>query len=437
MAFIGSSSFSVDFQQVIERAVAIASLPLVQLENQKSALTARATSLDSISESFTELNTALTALDTTIGTDAHAATVSDETVAKVHLNGSVLAADYAIEVLDVGARTLTLSLDGLPAVADPFTESISAATDFTLTVDTVDYIVTPASGSLFDLAAAINSSGAGVQATVVNVGGSGGPNYKLSIQSEKYAAATIQLNDGTQDLLDTLATGAPVIYTVNGVPVGGISADSRTVTLSPGVSVDLLKVGTADISVSKSANSISEALNGFITAYNSTVSQLDLHRGDNGGSLSGQFVVSSLSRSLADLIGYNSGTGNVRTLADLGVKLDDIGRLSLDEVALGSQSAEDVLAFLGSATAGFLKAAADQLDTVQNSTDGLLVLEQDSLDRQIQRQNELIASNEDRIAAMQDNLLARMAAADAVIAVLEQQAAGLQGLFDSLNRKDK
>lgn len=431
------SSFGLDFEQVIERSVAIASLPLTQLQSQKSALTTQSTSLDSIAESFGGLRTALTSLGDTLSAESHVSTVSDETIARVNLNGSVLAADYTVEVLDLGRRTLTLSLDGLPTVADPFTESVSAATDFTLTVDGADFVVTPASGSLFDLATAINTSGAGVQATVVNVGGAAGADYRLSIQSEKFAGVTIQLNDGSQDLLQTLATGAPVVYTVNGVPAGGISADSRTVTLSPGVSVDLLKVGTTDISVSKSASSAGDALSAFITSYNEIVGKLDLHRGTNGGSLGGQVIVSTLSRSLADIIGYNAGAGNIRTLADLGMRLDDTGRLSLDTTVLNGKAVGDVLSFLGSSTTGFIKAAADRLTLIDSTTDGLLALESESIDRQIERQNRLIASNEDRIETLRENLIARMTAADAVIAVLEQQAIGIQGLFDAFNANKK
>jgi flagellar hook-associated protein 2 len=436
MSFVGGSSFASDFQQVIDRAVAIAALPLSQMQAQRSVLSSKSTSLDSITESFTDLQTAITAVTSTITSDSHIATVGDETVASVHLNGSVLAADYSLNVLDLGARTLTLSQDTLPAVADPFVDSISAATDFTLTVDGVDYTVTPATGSLFDLAAAINSSGAGVQATVVNLGGSAGADYRLSIQSEKFAGVTIQLNDGAQDLLQTLATGAPVVYTVNGVPAAGISADSRTVTLSPGVTVDLLKTGATSVSVAKTTSSIADALDNFVTAYNAAASKLDLHRGDGGGSLSGQFIVSTLGRSLSSSLGYTAGAGNVRTLADLGITLDDTGRLSLDRTALEAKPVDDVLAFLGDATSGFLKSASDVMNTVQDPTSGLLTVEKDSLDRQIARQDELIASNTERINTLEQNLSARMAAADAVIAVLEQQAAGITTLFESMRASE-
>lgn len=431
MAFAGGSSFAIDFQQVIERAVAIAALPLTQLHAQRSVLSSQATAIEALSTSFADLQTAITSVSSAVTSDSHFATVGDETIARVSLSGSVLAADYSLEVTDLGARTLTLSLDGLPAVTDPFTESVSASAAFTLTVDAVDYAVTPASNSLFDLASAINSSGAGVQATVVNIGGSSGADYRLSIQSEKYAGVTIQLNDGSQDLLQTLTTGSAVVYNVNGVPVAGISTDSRTVTLSPGVSVDLLKTGTTDISVSKTSSSVADMLAGFVTAYNATANKLDLHRGTSGGVLSGQVILSTLARSLSDIVGYSAGTGNIRSLADLGINLDDQGRLSLDSATLEAKPVDDELAFLGDATSGFLKSAGDVINLVQDSSEGLLTLEQESLDRQMQRQDQLIASNEERIEAMRQNLNLRMAAADAVIAVLERQADGIRGLFEA------
>lgn len=431
MAFVGGSSFAFDFQQVIDRAVGIAALPLTQLRAQRSALTTQSTALETIGTSFADLQSAINSVNSAATSESHLAAVGDETIARVSLSGSVLAADYSLQVTDLGARTLTLSLDGLPPVTDPFTESVSAAASFTLTVDTVDYAVTPASGSLFDLASAINASGAGVQATVVNIGGSAGADYRLSIQSEKYAGVTIQLNDGSQDLLDTLATGSEVVYNVNGVPVAGISTDSRTVTLSPGVSVDLLKTGATTISVSKTSSSVGDALAAFVTAYNANANAIDLHRGTSGGVLSGQVILSSLSRSMSDVIGYTAASGNIRSLADLGIRLDDQGRLSLNRADLEAKSVDDVLAFLGNTTSGFLKAAGDNMNLVQDSNDGLLALEQASLARQLERQNRLIASNEDRIETMRQNLTARMAAADSVIAVLEQQAAGIQTLFEA------
>jgi flagellar hook-associated protein 2 len=355
MAFNGSSSFVPDLQQTIDRAVAIASLPLVQLRAQKAKLESQGEALSGLNDQFAGLQTAIEAVTSSITTDLHSASVGDETIAKVTLSGSVLAADYSLEVIGLGARTLTMNLDSLPVVTDPFLESISASGEFTLSAGGVDSPITPAGGSLFALAAAINAGGAGVQATVVNIGGSSSPDYRLSLQSEAYSNVSIQLNDGAQDLLQTLTTGSEATYRINGVPAQPISSDSRTITISPGLTVNLLETGTTDIQVSKSTSSLADALETFVTAYNSAVAGVDAHRGVNGGILSGQSVLSALSRPLSQLSTLEAGAGAIRSLADLGISLSNEGTLSLDRTAFEAVPVDDVLAFLGDpSTTGFL-----------------------------------------------------------------------------------
>ncbi len=61
----------------------------------------------------------------------------------------------------------------------------------------------PPTNSLNALAQAINTSGAGVSATVINLGSPSAPSYTLSLQSTALGNIPIQLNDGTQDLLTT------------------------------------------------------------------------------------------------------------------------------------------------------------------------------------------------------------------------------------------
>jgi flagellar hook-associated protein 2 len=316
-------------------------------------------------------------------------------------------------------------------VTDPFVESISASGEFTLSAGGVDYTITPAGGSLFDLAAAINAGGAGVQATVVNIGGSASPDYRLSLQSEGYSNVSIQLNDGAQDLLQTLSTGSEVTYRVNGIPAQAISSDSRTVVFSPGLNVNLLKTGTTEIQVSKSTSSLADALESFVTAYNSTIAGLDVHRGVNGGVLSGQSVLSALSRPLSQLSTLEAGTGGVRSLADLGIRLSNEGTLSLDRTALEAIPVDDVLSFLGDpSTTGFLKTAADVV-TAAGDVGGLIDLEKVSIGRQIERHQDLIESNEQRVEVMRQSLTARMAAADALLALLEQRATFMRSLFEA------
>ena len=74
-----------------------------------------------------------------------------------------------------------------------------------MTVNGVNHTITPAQNTLQGLVNAINAdSSTGVSASIVNVGGSGSPDYRLSVQSNALDAVTVQLNDGTNDLLNTI-----------------------------------------------------------------------------------------------------------------------------------------------------------------------------------------------------------------------------------------
>ena len=288
--FTGSSTYASDFQQIIERSVAIASLPLRQLGNQKNALSSQSTELSTVESKFSALQTAIDNLVKATGAGSFGAAASDPTIAQVHIGDTSFVGDVTLEVDSLGAHTNTLSLDTLLHVTNPFTQSITTAAALTMTIGASTYAIPPGTGSLASLVEAINSSSAPVRATIINLGSGATPDYRLSLQSTNLADVAIQLNDGSQDLLSTLVSGSPATYRINGQPSVPISSDSRTVTISPGLSVDLLKTGTTDITVSRSAGSIGDALSAFVTSFNAAVDELDANRG-GAGALSGQSLV--------------------------------------------------------------------------------------------------------------------------------------------------
>src|SRR5581483_6560272 len=118
------------------------------------------------------------------------------------------------------------SADGLTTVSDPSVSNIDSATSYTLTVNGQNYSISNPSGTLNGLAQAINSSSANLQASIINIGSSSSPDYRLSVQSLNYAPDSIQLNDGTNNLLNTLSTGTNVTYQVNGQPNTPISSNT-------------------------------------------------------------------------------------------------------------------------------------------------------------------------------------------------------------------
>ena len=435
--FTGSSTFASDFQNVITRAVSIASMPLNQYQNEKTTMTAQSDALTGLDNTFTALQTAIQNLGTATGPASYTSSSSDPTSVQANVSTGALAATYTVNVVSLGSATSTLSNATLTAVSDPYSTSISTSTNYSLTVNGTSFSIQPTDGSLVSLAQAINNSSANVQASLVNVGSSSSPNYRLAIQSSKLGADTIQLNDGTSDLLDTLSTGAQATYQVNGLSTL-INSDSRTITLAPGISANLLQTtGTepVTIDVARSSTSVQSSLTAFVSAYNSAVDAIAAQHGTAGGALSGQSVLNSLSGILRQVTQYNSESGSgIQSLYDMGFSLDDQGHLSLNASQFDSADPSAVMNFLGStSTSGFLKTANDAMNLAEDPTTGAVKTSIQSIVTEMQQQDDLIANTQTQIDDLQTNLQQQMAAADASIAALQQQASFMTSLFQAMS----
>jgi flagellar hook-associated protein 2 len=431
--FTGSSSFGPDLQNALNRAIAIASLPIQQMTADKQKIDDRATEVGTLSTLFSTLQASLQSLASGSGSKVLAASVSDPTILQASITGSPLQGSYAIQVLDPGSSSSALSNAGSTPVTDPSTQNISSSTSFTLTVGSNTFTVTPASQTLNSLAAAINSSGAPVQATVINLGSPSAPSYRLALQSTNLGSDALQLNDGTSDLLTTTATGTNASYTVNGQPPGGISSNSRTVTIAPGLNVSLEKAGTATVTVAGNTTAISNSLNAFVTAYNAVVAEVQKQHGKNAGPLTGDSSVLEMETSLRQLGDYNGSSGSITSLTQLGIQFTKTGTLTFDPSALtgmSSQQISDAISFLGDPNAGgYLQFATSTLNGLLDPVIGLLPSEQQSLQAQSTKEAQAINDAQDRVTQLGNNLMAQMAAADALISKLQNQTQFIVGLF--------
>lgn len=430
--FTGVSTYSSDLQQVLTRAVSIASLPLNLLQSQLTTLNSSSTELTSLDTTFGSVLSSLSNIDSSV--NSATAVGSNSAVATLQASSAALPGTYSLNVLDPGSQTSAISNSNLPAVTDPSSTSITSATSLTLTVGSSTYTINPASNSLNDLAAAINSSGAGVSASVVNLGPPSAPNYQLSIQNQALGNTQIQLNDGSQDLLSILVAGSDAQYQINGQPSTPIFSNSQTITIAPGVTAILLQEGTSNIVVSRTASSLGNTLSSFAAAYNAAIDALTANRGTGTGGLSGDPVILTLQQSLHTLVNYTGGSGSVQNLAAVGLSVDKTGHLTFDQSVLNSANPQDVASFLGSATTGgFLQTATNTLNQLEDPNTGTFVTEQNSFQSEIVDKNNQISAEQSRIDQLQTSLTAQISAADALIAGLQQQLTNITDLFASIN----
>lgn len=435
VVFGGNSRYAADFQAIIDRSVAIASLPISQLNTDKTALAAESAALESLEGQFSSLRTAVESINSALGASAYRASLTDATVASVSVGAGAMEGSYSIEVVALGAATTAISADlGLSA---PGSQGLGNGTAVTLKVNGVDYSLAPAGTSLTALARAINAeTDAHVRAVVVNVGSADAPDYRLSLESTLLGAVEIRLLDGETDLVTTQATGGPAEYRVNGVAVAAQS-DTRTLNIAPGLTVTLLETGVTSMTVTRQSSALSEALAGFAAAYNATVDELDQHRGQGDGALKGRQVVYSLAQSLRELAGYSEPGEAISSLASLGLTFDINGRLNFESLTfIGADLANStsVASFLGTTfTSGFLKAADSVLDAVEDPLSGRLSSEIGAAGSGMLRIDARIADEEARVDDLKVRLQEQMAAADALIATMEQKYNYLYGLLDAMS----
>jgi flagellar hook-associated protein 2 len=406
-----------------------------QLESDVSTLQSQQSDLNNMQSTFNSLQSALQAISTAMTGDV-SATSSDSNIVSAAAQSTTLPGTYSIQVSDVGSSTTTISNAGTTTVTDPSSENISSSSSFTLTVNGTATTITPASGTLDALATAINDANAGVSATIVNLGSNSSPDYRLSLTSTELGPDTIQLNDGTNDLLSTVQTGTDAQYTVNGNSTT-LSSNSDQVTLAPGLTATLVSADpgqTVNITVAASEGNLSTALSSFATAYNAALSAVSNETGQNGGALAGESLVYELQQALSQISQYTASSGSVQDLSDLGLDLSDTGTLTFDSTQFDSQSASGIQQFLGGLTSGgFLETASNALSSVADPTTGMLVTQYASVGTEITNDQTQISDDQTQVNLIQTNLQAQLSAADAAIAVLQEQNTYYTNLFQTEN----
>jgi flagellar hook-associated protein 2 len=446
--FTGMSQFSSSLNQEISQEVQIASLPIQLLQNNVNDLTNQQSELNTLSGDVTAVETAIS----TLATDASSmlyGTVSDGSATATVTSGAT-AGSYSLQISNLGSYSDALSVppsssNTLTTVTDPTSQNISAGTSYTLTVTNgsstpVTTNISYSGGNLDGLAQAINESNAGVEATVVDVG-SNSADYRLSLQSDNLGPVTMQLNDGTQNLLAPSGpAGVPAEYSIQGQTV---YSDSDTVTLAPGLNVQLMSTNSspATVTVAADPTNIGNDLSNFVSKYNAAMTELDNNRGQTDVALAGESIVYQLTDALQGLANYMSGSGNISSMQALGVDFaDTTGQLSFTQSAFDAATSGQTDAlqqFLGSPTGGgFLETATNTMTQMLDPTQGVIPQATSTLETQITSVNTQITQKEAAVTLLQNTLTQQMAAADTMIYSLQQQQSEMQSMFTAEQDND-
>lgn len=435
--FSGISSYSADFQKILDRTVAIAAQPINSLQNDQTRILQQRTSAVGIQRSADALNTAVRNLGE-VG-QSRAVAGSSSNTSKVSI-GTVTArtpATYTISEITSLARSASATSAG-------YAESASGAVSTTGTLSfgfngtTQEITLTPEQNNLTGLRDKINGLGAGVTATILTTG-SGPTPYYLSITANTAGNKPITLTDdpsGTPvNLLANAENGSNAEFKVNGVPVS--KASNLINDVVSGVSFTLTGTTTGSetvsLTLSSSRNGLASKLQDFVNAYNDTRAQTDAQIGEAAGLLTGSYLVRETNSTLRQLAGYE-GTGGIKSLAGLGVTFGRDGKAAFDQEAFNDLSESDLQSafdFLGTPTTGF-GALQFKVQQVSDSVSGIIATEIARFDETDKRLNTRIFELSTRLEALQKSTAERLQTVDAILGSLDSQKSVVEASIKSL-----
>ena len=436
--FTGVSKYSSDLQSILTRSNQIAQMPVQALRNDQTTLQSEATELGSLQTVVGNLAQAITSLGSLSSGGALTATSNDTNVGASVSGTGAAAGTYTIS--NVTSLASVSSATMISGVSDPNSTPVAPADTNTLYLVAagapIPIQLTDQTNNLYGVRDAINAANAGVTASVLTTS----QGSFLTMSATQAGATSIQLltdsADPATDLMSMDHTGSLAQFEVNGKPATSTSNQVKGVIA--GVTLNL-KAATqagesATITVAANAQPVISALQNVVSAYNALLSKVDSEYGSHAGALAGNQVVRSV-ESLMRQFAFYEGTGSVKSLMDLGISLDKTGTMSLDTSVLSAMAPgqlSQALGYLGNSTSG-LAALAGTFTAYSDTASGVLQKQIDQDQKSAQSLQDQIDAMNVRIAAAQKAEMAKLEAADALLAQLTSQQDMLTASIQSLN----
>lgn len=406
-----------------------------------SSLAQARSDLDSFADSLTDL--------TTGGSLRSRPVTSDDRAISVTSNPGMLLGSYTGEIVVNSLARAQMVYSGYVASA---TNAIGRGA-MTLTVGTNSFTVTvdATHDSLDGLASAINATGSGVRASVINDAGS----FRLVLKGESGAAKafTLTADAGSDPNLGQFTSGALTVgqtasdaaFTVDGVAYARASNSFSDVVT--GMTISLKKadpLATIAISSTRLTEVLKQTLTDFVSVFNTLKKDVAAARLANNGNPALRAFERQLSSFIAKPL---TGDTTIRSLSDIGIFSNRDGTVSLNSAKLEAalrdhpDAVEAIFnpprdALRTDVTDPGLAFALDALRDTSVASAGPL----EQVRAALQRETETIAKNRDRMeqreSAYRSRLEKQYAGMDARIGALKSTQSYLEQQIKLWNSSD-
>lgn len=438
---IGGLATGLDTERIVTQLVAIERQRGVGLlEAQKSDASARRIAIQTFNGKVAALLTAIDKLKNPDQFSIRKATVSNAAVAAATAEAGAQLGSTEITVHDLARPAIATSANGKTSA----TATVATGSgNFSFRIGPsgpVKTVAVDATTTLTGLASAINALDAGAAASVVNVGTSGSPDYRLRLASENPGTANAVgiVTDDTTLAVSVTQTALNSSFSVSGF-ADPLTRDGNTVDgVIPGVTFDLLGTGTTTITVGPDGDAVTGQVEAVVKAFNDLVtfvaSESEVTQDTSSedrtvtlGPLALDSTVRGVMDSLRRLISdpAEDTSEDYTVLAQVGITTARDGTLTFNQTVFASELAargNSVAALFGGS--GAAPGVADRLSdylTAINQAGGVIDVHNAAVGEEIRSLEDRIAAGQRSLDAFEDNLRAQFVSLELLVSTLQSQ----------------
>jgi flagellar hook-associated protein 2 len=347
-----------------------------------------------------------------------------------------------------GSHTILVNL--LATTSSSVSDTIANASDtlsgsVVISVDGKSQTISADGDTLSALATAINSSGAGVTASVLT--DSNGSRLSL-VSSTSGAAGQLDLSasslsDSGKSLGFTTQAGADGSITVDGAT---LDVSSNTVTNAiPGVTLQLLAKSAGStpvqIEITNDNKDIETAVNNFVQSYNAVANDLSAQTGNDANGnpepLAGSTLLSQLQTALSGALFGGQASGSINSLEQLGIEVESgtSGTLTFNSDTLDSalnSNFADVTGFFQNAGSFGQNFASTLNNLGTQAPDGAIFLAQQENSSEESALKSDITNENALLATQKTQLTTELNQANQILQSIPSQLDEVNSIFDSI-----
>lgn len=428
----------VPIADTVDQLLAISARPRDALLQRTAALTAQQVAVTELTALVIGVQLAGDRLGLDAGFQQRVASSSDESLISVSVTGQPAAGSFQLTPVRL-ASTHQLLSSGVQSLDHALGESTFS---FHVGDGAIQTVSLDADDTLVHLIDKINGLDAGVSAFALNDGSQPTP-HRLSLVSRTSGTAGSVTIDASPAGMTFQEVAAAIDAEIRiGSAGAGVTATSSTNTfadLIDGVSIRL--VGTSSdpvtVAIETSDSKLIADVRLFTDQFNRLREKLDeltLFDEVSGttGTLFGSGDVLRIESELGRLLSSRFfGAGSIQSLGEVGLRLDQTGRLQFDSQKLRDRFAADpqgVRDFFTRVETGVVDKVHAALESLAGVGGSLLLNRFDALQRKIDSNNQRIEALNGRLARERERLLAQFFAMETAVARLQSSLTALESL---------